>query len=79
VHLLIKDPFYSDARIGKVTSPVLILHGTEDPVIPFSFGQKLFALANEPKRFVRLEGGGHGDLDRFGAQDAIRAFLNKRD
>jgi uncharacterized protein len=78
VHLLIKDPFYSDARIGKVTSPLLILHGTDDAVIPFSFGQKLFALANEPKRFVRVQGGGHGNLDQFGAQDAIRAFLYDR-
>jgi fermentation-respiration switch protein FrsA (DUF1100 family) len=78
VHLLMKDPFYSDARIGKIKVPLLILHGTDDAVIPFSFGQKLFALANEPKRFVRLDGGGHSNLDQFGAQDAIHAFLDNR-
>lgn len=75
VQLLMKDAFRSDERIGKVAVPVLILHGTADTVVPFSFGQKLFALANEPKRFVRLEGGGHSNLDEFGAQEAIRAFL----
>ena len=58
--------------------PLLILHGTADAVVPFRFGEKLFALANEPKRFVRFEGGGHNDLDRFGAQDAIKAFLYGR-
>jgi fermentation-respiration switch protein FrsA (DUF1100 family) len=78
VQLLMKDSFRSDARIGKVTVPVLVLHGTADAVIPFGFGEKLFALANEPKRFVRLEGGGHSNLDQFGAQDAIRAFLYGR-
>jgi fermentation-respiration switch protein FrsA (DUF1100 family) len=75
VQLLMKDAFRSDERIGKITVPILILHGTADTVVPFSFGQKLFALANEPKRLVRLEGGGHSNLDQFGARDAIRAFL----
>ncbi len=75
VQLLMKDAFRSDQRIGKVTVPLLIVHGTADAVVPFGFGQKLFALANEPKRFVRLEGGGHNNLDQFGAQEAIRAFL----
>jgi len=78
VQLLMKDPFRSDARIGKVTAPILMLHGTADTVVPLAFGEKLFALANEPKRFVRYEGGGHSDLDQFGAQDAIRAFLYGR-
>jgi pimeloyl-ACP methyl ester carboxylesterase len=75
VRLLMKDQFRSDLRIGKVSAPVLIVHGTADTVVPFGFGQKLFALANEPKHFVRLEGGGHSNLDQFGAQNAIRAFL----
>jgi hypothetical protein len=78
VQLLMKDSFRSDARIGKVTVPILIFHGTADAVVPFEFGEKLFALANEPKRFVRFEGGGHSNLDQFGAQDAIRAFLDGR-
>ncbi len=75
VQLLMKDTFHSDERIAKVTAPLLILHGTADGVVPIAFGQKLFALANEPKRFVRFDGGGHSNLDQFGAQDAIRAFL----
>jgi fermentation-respiration switch protein FrsA (DUF1100 family) len=78
VQLLMKDAFRSDQRIGKVTVPLLVVHGTTDPVVPFGLGQKLFALANEPKRMVRLEGGGHSNLDQFGAQEAIRAFLSGR-
>jgi hypothetical protein len=35
----------------------------------------LFALANEPKRFVRLPMGNHVDLDDHGAADIVKAFL----
>jgi fermentation-respiration switch protein FrsA (DUF1100 family) len=78
ISLLMKDQFRSDLRIPKVSAPVLIMHGTGDTVVPFALGQRLFALANEPKRFVRVDGGGHSDLDRFGALDAVRAFLDGR-
>jgi fermentation-respiration switch protein FrsA (DUF1100 family) len=78
ISLLMKDQFRSDLRIPKVSAPVLIVHGTGDTVVPFALGQRLFTLANEPKRFVRVDGGGHSDLDRFGALDAVRAFLDGR-
>jgi len=58
-----------------VTVPVLILHGTDDRVVPFEFGERLYALANEPKRLVRIPGGGHVNLDGFGAQDVTRPFI----
>lgn len=75
VRLLMKDQFRSDKRIGQVRAPVIILHGTADQVVPFALGERLFALANEPKRFVRFDGGGHMDLDGFGAQAAAQAFI----
>jgi fermentation-respiration switch protein FrsA (DUF1100 family) len=75
VRLLMKDQFRSDERIAKVKAPVLILHGTNDRVVPLALGERLFALANEPKRIVRIPGGGHVDLDGFGAQDVTRPFI----
>jgi len=75
VRLLMKDQFHSDERIRLVTVPVLILHGTDDRVVPFEFGERLYALANEPKRLVRIPGGGHVNLDGFGAQDVTRPFI----
>ncbi|MGE3148950.1 MAG: alpha/beta hydrolase [Pseudorhodoplanes sp.] len=77
VRFLMKDTFRSDARIGKVRAPILILHGEQDRIVPFSFGQKLFSLANEPKRFVPLPGGGHNDLDDYGALPQAKAFLRE--
>jgi len=36
----------------------------------------LFALAREPKKLVRFPGGGHENLDDFGAQETARQFIN---
>lgn len=55
------DKFANIDKIKKVRCPVLIVHGTNDSVIPFSHGQQLFAAANEPKRFLSVEGGDHNE------------------
>jgi uncharacterized protein len=59
VRLLMRDPFHSDEKIGAVAAPVLMVHGTADATVPIRFGEKLLALANEPKDFIRVQGGGH--------------------
>jgi hypothetical protein len=35
----------------------------------------LFALAREPKQFVRFPEGGHDDLDHYGAMETARHFI----
>ncbi len=37
-------------------TPLLIVHGTRDEVIPFSNGEALFAAAKQPKNFLRYDG-----------------------
>ncbi|MCG2670788.1 alpha/beta hydrolase [Bradyrhizobium sp. GCM10023182] len=76
VRLLIRDPLHSDERIAGVTVPLLVVHGAQDQTIPIAFGEKLFALAHEPKQFVRLAEGGHDDLDNFGMIEIARGFIN---
>lgn len=77
VRLLMKDQFHSDQRIGKVHVPLLVMHGEHDHAIPIRFARRLFALANEPKRFVSFPEGGHFDLDAFGASAVARQFINQ--
>jgi uncharacterized protein len=48
-------------KIEKLRAPVLILHGMEDEIVPFSMGQELFARANEPKFFHPIRSAGHND------------------
>ena len=59
VRTLLRDPFHNDLLIAQVKAPKLMVHGTKDPVVPVRFGEKLFALANPPKTFWRVEGAGH--------------------
>jgi fermentation-respiration switch protein FrsA (DUF1100 family) len=75
VRALIKDPFRSDLRIDKLHAPLLVLHGERDRIVPIRFGERLFALANEPKRMVRFPDGTHVDLDEHGAAAEVRTFL----
>jgi fermentation-respiration switch protein FrsA (DUF1100 family) len=70
-----KDQFRSDARIANVKAPLLILHGVHDHVVPYTMGDRLFALANEPKHIVRFLDGDHEDLDANGALHAVGRFL----
>jgi fermentation-respiration switch protein FrsA (DUF1100 family) len=59
VRALLRDPFRNDLLIGSVKAPTLIVHGTKDGVVPIRFGEKLFALANQPKEFWRVEDAAH--------------------
>jgi uncharacterized protein len=76
VRLAMRDQFRSDERIARVKVPLLIMHGSNDPVIPIVLGERLFALAREPKEFVRYPGGGHENLGNFGALETVRQFIN---
>ncbi len=51
--------FSYDAQtyVARVNCPVLVAHSPEDKAIAFRFGQKLFDVAPEPKRFLELSGG----------------------
>lgn len=75
VRWLMKDRFHSDERIASVKASLLVLHGELDRIVPIAFGEKLFLLANDPKRMVRFPLGGHVDLDDHGATAAVRDFL----
>jgi fermentation-respiration switch protein FrsA (DUF1100 family) len=62
VRTLMKDQFRSDLRVGKVTAPVLVVHGENDAVVPVTLGERLYGLIAAPKRFVRIARAGHNDL-----------------
>ncbi len=83
VRLLPVDPFPNLKRIGDVKCRVLMIHGTSDRVIPYSQGQALFKLANEPKRFVSVEDGDHNTLvDDMGFDnyfELIKSFVDGDD
>lgn len=56
------DQFPNLRRLPKIRAPILILHGTADPILPIRHGRQLFAAAHEPKSALWIEGAGHNDL-----------------
>ncbi len=76
VALLMTDKFLNRDRIKDVHIPVLIAHGDKDSVIPFAQGERLYALANKPKAFVRMNGSEHNTLTRDGVYTYYWKFLN---
>ncbi len=78
---LLKYRFESNKYIKNVRCPVSIFHGTEDSVVPYESGQKLFdIIENEQKRFYRIEHGDHNDLIEFSAfHEGIHTELNQTD
>ena len=49
VRLLLKDKYESKKKIKNIKSPILIMHGKVDNIVPFHMGKKMYELANEPK------------------------------
>jgi fermentation-respiration switch protein FrsA (DUF1100 family) len=58
-HSLMRTRFDNISKIGRCHRPVFIAHGTADGIVPFPHGEALFAAANSPKEFLRMEGVGH--------------------
>ena len=73
IGLLMKDQFRSDARVGAITVPTLVLH--VDGVVPIALGERLYLSIRAPKRFVRFANGEHEGLDAHGAIAVVRDFL----
>ena len=49
VRLLLKDRYDSINKIKMINTPILIMHGKKDNIVPFSMGKELFEKANSPK------------------------------
>lgn len=64
--------------MARIDVPVLVVHSREDEIIPFAHGERLFAAAREPKRFLTLHGshntGYH--LSREPYRAGLAAFLD---
>ncbi len=77
VQLLPWDKFNNASKIRHVHVPVLVIQGTADEVVPFRQGQRIFALANGPKRSLWIRGAHHNDVILVAPTEyleALRAF-----
>lgn len=72
------DAFPNIDKISKITSPVLIIHGTEDEVIDFSHGLALFERCQRPVEPLWVEGAGHNDVELYGEYlERLKQFVSQ--
>ncbi len=63
---LLKFRFQNDGNISQIVEPTFFIHGTEDDLIPFEHGRRLYELSKaKSKQFYPVEGGNHNDLSNF--------------
>ena len=74
--LLAHGQFDTQARLQQITAPILIVHCTQDPVIPFQFGQAVYEAARPPKDFLSINATCHEESSLV-APTQYRATLQK--
>jgi uncharacterized protein len=67
----LRTRFDNLGKINQIKCPLLLIHGTEDSLIPASESQKLFHSFNGEKKLFLVEGGGHNDLSSFSEYQKI--------
>ncbi len=76
VRLLLKDKYESDKKIKNIKSPILIMHGKVDNIVPFPMGRRMYELANEPKYFYFSEYDDHMMEYNEKLLKALKDFIN---
>ncbi|KAF8747751.1 hypothetical protein HU200_013157 [Digitaria exilis] len=59
------DIYKNIDKIPHVKCPVLIIHGTNDDVVDWSHGKRLWELCQQKYEPLWIEGGDHGNLETF--------------
>lgn len=72
------DVFPSIDKVPKISSPVLVIHGTEDEVIDFSHGLAIYEKCPRAVDPLWVEGAGHNDVELYNQYlERLRHFVNQ--
>ena len=76
VKFLLKDKYETIKKLPNIKSPLLVLHGRLDTIVPYSMGKKLFEKANKPKFKYFIDNDNH--MMRFDQNllDEIKKFIS---
>lgn len=80
VSLFVGNPLRNINKIKCNKAPLLVIHGTEDTMIPHFMGLKIYEAAECDKKFLSLKGAGHDNLSSdFSEQywPALRDYIRK--
>jgi len=72
---VLRYPLRTDEQLGRVHTPIVLLHGERDQLIPISHSRTLQTIAPQA-RLIVVPGAGHGDLqDHDSYLGAVRRCL----
>ena len=75
----LRTRYDSLAKIGKLSAPLLVIHGQDDEIVPYQEGVKLYEAAPQPKQFHSIPDAGHNDTYIRGGEgywQALEEFLS---
>jgi fermentation-respiration switch protein FrsA (DUF1100 family) len=75
---LLRDIFTTDKNILKLKDiSLLIIHGTNDNIVPFSMGEELYnAAPTAQRKLYGIDGAGHNNLKINGGINAVLEWIN---
>ena len=76
VGVLLRDRYASLDRIRQINSPLLVIAGSNDTIIPVGQSRRLFDAAREPKRLVIVEGADHNDESVAAGPEVVAAVTS---
>ncbi len=77
VDMMMLDRFDSIEKITNIKTSLLIMHGTDDRIVPYRLGKKLYDKAKHPKEFISITKGGHSNLYDFKVGEKVVEWLER--
>ena len=77
VNIILKDRYDSIGKIKNITTPILIMHGKKDNIVPQKMGLELYEKANQPKFSYFPENDDHMMEYNDNLLNSIKLFINK--
>jgi len=71
-------PYDNLGKVDKLKVPLLIIHGSDDEIIPVKMSHRLFAAARDPKELYIIPGAHHNDTYLVGGRDyfeRLKSFI----
>ncbi|MDD5774276.1 MAG: alpha/beta hydrolase [bacterium] len=78
--MFFKSNYDNISKINKIKAPILIVHGSNDRIVPYEQSGELFKKANDPKYFYKVDDAGNNDIFETGKtpfKKTIHLFIEK--
>ena len=73
--VLLRDRYPNLDRISTIETPVMVIAGDDDRIVPAHQSRRVYEEAREPKSLVVIDGVGHNDRGLLDGEEMIRAIV----